>query len=198
MSRVADLQAALGEVRARGATLVPEAVAPPFLDELQREAEHAPLAGWPEQIGSVRQKMDGCFLHPPFDGFPCIVSLAEALTEAARASGVRGLATWRPNEVSVQRYRPGPLGIEPHRDNLRYRGLVAIFTTKGCARFRVLEAREGGVLAEWTPHPGDLVLLRGPGLAGVRDGRPFHAIDAPERGQRWSVSFRQNARPDEA
>jgi hypothetical protein len=88
------------------------------------------------------------------------------------------------------------VGIEPHRDNIRYRRLIAILTTAGRARFRVLETRDGPVLAEWTPEPGDLVLLRAPGF-GSRDGRPFHELDAPEDGERWSVSFRLNARQRE-
>jgi hypothetical protein len=34
------------------------------------------------------------------------------------------------------------------------------------------------------------VLMRGPGLAGNRDGRPFHLVDGPRRGERLSVGIR--------
>ena len=190
------LQAAFEEVRSRGFALVAGAVDEGVLAELQLEAERCPLERWPEVIGKVRQRMDGCFLRPPFGGYPGIAGIAGALVGEARASSTRGLRTWRPNEISVQRYEPGSIAIESHRDNIRYRRLVAILTTAGRARFRVLETREGSVLAEWTPEPGDLVLLRGPGLGGLRDGRPFHALDAPQEGERWSISFRMNTRAE--
>lgn len=184
-------------MRERGEALVRQALGSSFLAELQREARGAPLKAWPTEIGGVRQRMEGHFLRAPFDGFPVIRRLADALEDAALASEVPGLRTWRPNEVSIQRYRPGPPAIESHRDNVRYRRLIAIFTTAGRAAFRVLDGRHGEVVAEWIPKPGDLVLLRAPGLAHVRDGRPFHALDAPQHGERWSVSFRMDTRSGE-
>jgi hypothetical protein len=35
--------------------------------------------------------------------------------------------------------------------------------------------------------------LRGPGLRGLEDGRPFHAVRGPAAGQRYSLTFRMNA-----
>lgn len=192
-----DLRSALEEARSRGSAFVESAIDASLLERIQDEAERLPLERWPEVIGKVRQNMDGCFLRLPLDAHPAIHALAESLASAVHTSAIRGLRTWRPNEVSVQRYRPGLTAIEPHRDNIRYRRLIAILTTKGRARFRVLDGRKGAVLAEWTPQPGDLVLLRGPGLGGSRDGRPFHALDAPADGERWSVAFRMDDRGGE-
>ena len=42
-------------------------------------------------------------------------------------------ATYAPNEIYLQRYRPGSLGITPHLDGKRYRRLVAFFTVRGSA-----------------------------------------------------------------
>lgn len=194
---VSGLETALHEVRRDGAALVEHALDSVFVAELQREAKAARLKGWPSEISGVRQSIDGNFLYAPFDGFAAVRKLADALQRAAAASDVPGLRTWRPNEVSIQRYRPGPTAIESHRDNARYRRLIAIFTTAGEAAFRVLDGRHGEVLTEWAAKPGDLVLLRAPGLGHTRDGRPFHALDAPEQGERWSVSFRMDTRKGE-
>ena len=48
------------------------------------------------------------------------------------------------NDFIVQRYAPGRQGITPHRDHVRYRGLVAIIVLSGAGRFWVCDDREGG------------------------------------------------------
>jgi hypothetical protein len=99
-----------------------------------------------------------------------------------------------PNEVYVQRYRAGDLGVTPHRDWKRYRYLVAIFTATGEAEFRLCKNRAGEVLRSWTATPGSLVLLRAPGLAGVDDGRHLHGVRGPATGERISVTYRMDRR----
>ena len=82
------------------------------------------------------------------------------------------------------------LGITPHMDGKRFAKLVAIFTTKGNARFTVCKSRKGEVLQQWDVRPASLVLLRAPGFAGLDDGRPFHMVEGPKRGERYSIAFR--------
>ena len=36
------------------------------------------------------------------------------------------------------------------------------------------------------------ILLRAPGLGGIEDGRPLHAVTGPVRGQRTSLGFRMD------
>jgi hypothetical protein len=107
-------------------------------------------------------------------------------------AGIRGLATWMPNEIGVARYGPGSLGITPHLDGKWYRRLVAVLTLYGRSRFAISRSREGEITADWRPGPGDLVLLRAPGLGGVRDGRPFHLVEGPSRGVRCSLGIRMS------
>jgi len=38
-------------------------------------------------------------------------------------------------------------------------------------------------------------LMRAPGLAGVRDGRPYHAVHGPARGARCSLALRMRVDP---
>ena len=118
--------------------------------------------------------------------------LASAFAERVRreGEGIRGLGTWVPNEAGVARYRRGSVGVTSHMDGRWYRRLVAVFTLSGSARFEVRASREGEVLERWDAHAGSVTLMRGPGLGGVRDGRPYHAVHGPRRDLRWSLALR--------
>ena len=185
-----DLDDPLHRAAAEGAAFVPQALDPSFLLSLRGELAGVPVQPAPERIGEVRQETEAAPLPPDLEGYPLTSTLRAALVGGARSSGIRGLATWEPNDVAVQRYRPGTLGITSHRDGKRFRRLVAVFTVAGRARFAIREERRGPVIAEWVAGPGALILLRGPGLAGTRDGRPFHEVSGPRRGVRSSLAFR--------
>ena len=79
------------------------------------------------------------------------------------------------NDFIVQRYSPGRQGITPHRDHIRYRGLVAIIVLSGEGKFWVCDDREGGNARAIPETPGSLLLMRAPDFAG-RSDRPFHAL----------------------
>jgi hypothetical protein len=89
-------------------------------------------------------------------------------------------------------YRPGSVGITAHLDGRWYRRLVAVFTLTGTARFEIRAGREGELLEAWQAGAGGVALMRGPGLAGARDGRPFHAVHGPRRGVRCSLALRMS------
>lgn len=187
-----DLREALLAVRREGAAFVPRALDDSFRLRLRWEVDAGPFRSMHGSFGKVRMEIEGYDVSAPMDGFPLMRRLAETLGEAVRSSGagIRGLATWGPNEVGVTRYRPGSLGITPHLDGKWYRRLVAVVTVYGRSRFAICRTREGDVLAEWRPGPGDLVLMRAPGLGGFRDGRPFHLAEGPRRGTRCSLGIR--------
>jgi hypothetical protein len=142
--------------------------------------------------GAVRMEIDGFDLDAPFDGFTTLEAVRAAFGERVRADGrrVRGLATWRPNQAGIAAYRPGSVGITAHLDGRWYRRLVAVFTVVGSGRFEVRASREGEPLEVWDARTGSVTLMRAPGLGGVRDGRPFHAVHGPRRGVRCSVALR--------
>lgn len=189
-----DLATALRRTAIEGHARLDGVLQEPFRRALRREIEEGPLRHMAGTFGraGVRMEIDGFDVEAPFVGFPATAELAAAFGDRVRSDGlgVRGLATWRPNEAGVGVYRTGSVGITPHLDGRWYRRLVAVFTVTGSARFEVRASRQGELVEGWEARAGGLTLMRGPGLAGARDGRPFHAVGGPGRGVRCSIALR--------
>jgi alkylated DNA repair dioxygenase AlkB len=162
--------------------------------DLWREIASGPLRRMAGEFGKagVRMEIEGYDVASPFEGFPALAELASAFGDRVRTEGreLRGLATWRPNEAGVGLYRPGSVGITAHLDGRWYRRLVAVFTVIGSARFEVRASRAGEIVEAWVARAGSLTLMRGPGLSGAADGRPFHVVHGPRRGVRCSLALR--------
>jgi hypothetical protein len=187
-----DMTQPLAQVRNEAAAWIPGALDDSFRRRLRREVDAGPFRPMGGTYGKVKMEIEGYDVAAPMDGFPLMLELSRELGALVRSSGtrLRGLATWIPNEIGVARYRPGSLGITPHLDGKWYRRLVAVVTVYGRSRFAICRSRAGDVTADWRPGPGDLVLLRAPGLGGIRDGRPFHFVEGPARGVRCSLGVR--------
>ena len=189
----ADLRIPLAACARTGHARIASAIDPGTLARLREEVDAGPFRPVAETFGSVRQQIDGYDVSLPDRAFPVLTRFARDLGELVRRHGraIRGLRSWRPNEVGIAHYVPGSIGITPHMDGRWYRRLVVVATLTGRARFAICASRDpDDVVDEWGSEPGDLVLMRGPGLAGARDGRPFHLVEGPRRGQRLSLGIR--------
>jgi hypothetical protein len=196
-----DLRAALRACAQGGHARVTRAVQGTFLGKLRSELDAGPFRPFGESFGPVRQQIDGYDVEIPSGAFPVLTELCRELQDLVRrqGAGIRGLASWRPNEVGIAHYVPGSIGITPHMDGKWYRRLVLVATVYGRAPFAICGSRDPeDVVERWVAGPGDLVLMRGPGLAGHRDGRPFHLVEGPRRGERLSLGIRMSARPRES
>ena len=190
-----ELAAALRRSAAAGHARITGVIEPALLRRLRRELDAGPFRSFRESFGSVRQQIDEYDVDLPSDDFPVLTALCADLATRVRerGRGIRGTATWRPNEVGIAHYVPGSIGITPHLDGRWYRRLIAVATVYGRARFAICRSRDpDDVVEAWTSTPGDLVLMRGPGLAGHRDGRPFHLVEGPARGERLSIGIRMS------
>ena len=196
-----ELSHALERTAVEGFDHLDGALTERFCEVLWHEIESGPLRRMAGTFGAagVRMEIDGFDLQSPFEDFPLVAELAEALTDRVRSEGaaVHGLSTWRPNEAGVGVYRPGSVGVTAHIDGRWYRRLVAVFTLVGAARFEVRAAREGEPIEAWVAKAGGVTFMRGPGLAGARDGRPYHAVHGPKRGVRCSLALRMSVRAPE-
>ena len=79
------------------------------------------------------------------------------------------------NDLIVQRYTAGCRGISPHRDHVRYRVGAAIIVLSGDGAFCICQDRSGQAAVEIPAGPGDLVLMRAPGLRNA-GSRPLHLL----------------------
>lgn len=182
----------LRSVADTGAAFVEGALTEAFRQALLDEVEAEPFETLAERVGQhgVRQQAEHrVLLGDEIDDHPGIDQLCREFMGA-----VGPLDGWHPNDVSIQRYQAGSVGISPHLDGKRYRYLVAIFTLEGSGPLAICTDREGTVQTEWQTVPGSLVLLRGPGLGGVEDGRPLHTVRGPDAGRRTSLSLRFDSR----
>lgn len=146
---------------------------------------------------AVRQEFEICMPVPPEGPFQAYAAALERLIALALAEMENApLAAPPPlNDLVVQRYPPGSLGITAHRDHVRYRDLVAIVTLSGAARFFVSKDRSGADAREVAIPPRSLLLMRAPGFAG-REDRPFHFLsDVTET--RVCVGLRHDVRAGE-
>lgn len=138
------------------------------------------------------------------EGHP-VRGLADALTALANAA--RALLPEDPlpaavlpgglrfNDLIVQRYGPGSAGITPHRDHLRYVGLVVLVTLAGEADLVLLSDRQGSDPRRFPMAPGVATLMRAPGFGGSPE-RPFHRV-TDLREPRVSIGLRHDTRPGE-
>ncbi len=78
-------------------------------------------------------------------------------------------------EVVLQKYGMGSIGITPHRDEKRNRGLVCIIPLKGSAKLALCDDRAGTNAMPVDTTPGNLILLRAPGYMGMTV-RPMHFV----------------------
>ena len=145
----------------------------------------------------VRQDMEVCSEFPGASPFRALARRFQALVEDAAARlGEELFATpLRLDDLVLQRYRAGALGITPHRDGLRYVNLAALFTLSGEARFCLCAGRDGSGVREVDAAPGTVILLRAPGFRGGTE-RPFHFV-CDIRARRYSFGLRQLAPRDE-
>jgi len=141
-----------------------------------------------------------------YQGFDICLSIPRphrlwALTEAVERLVADALAAMDPaplealalNDLVLQRYPPGARGITPHRDHVRYVGLVVLVQLSGDGRFGLCAARSGAGTRVLEAGPGDAILMRAPGFAGSGH-RPFHFLDGIGA-ERYSLGMRSERAP---
>lgn len=170
----------------------------PVLEELAAAAEQLSYRPAVHEVGKpearVYQEFDYCGAVP--DDHPIRhlgrwfeARLQSALTLMTAPPIETGFTI---NDIVCQRYRPGDLGITPHRDHAAYTGLVVLVVLAGRGRYFVCPQRSGDGRREIESHPGWAILMPGPGYAG-RSRRPFHMV-AEISGVRYSVGLRHDER----
>jgi hypothetical protein len=198
VAAMADALRRIGDEAATSLALLPADALGPLLAEARRLPYRParPVVG--QGATAVYQDFD---LATKISADGALMALSRALDRLIGAA----LATMRApplprgfeiNDYIVQYYPAGREGMSPHRDHIRYTGLVAIVMLGGAGRFLVCDDRAGAGEREIPLAPGDLLLMRAPGFQS-RGDRPFHAVrDITE--DRYILGLRHDARPERA
>lgn len=163
-----------------GALSLP-ALSEAFRRELMDEARSATFRPARETVGSgsrlVRQRMEVCDRFSPESRFYALREDFQALWDASFSELARnpfeGPVVF--NDLMLQRYPRGDVGITPHRDRSGYRNVICLFVLEGLGRFGVCSDRSGDRAREVRNAPGDVILTRAPGFLGS-EVRPFHFV----------------------
>lgn len=162
------------------------AVSLPLIDDSHRSrlldaARAADFRPARESIGEgeriVYQRMEVCDTFPGNSPFFTLRDRFQALWDASfsQRSPPPFESPVAFNDLMLQRYTEGELGITPHRDRTSYRNVICLFVIDGHGRFLVCDDRAGTNAVEIANAPGDLVLTRAPGCLGLTR-RPFHCV----------------------
>ena len=194
-AELADVLARLGEAGALSFPVLDAAGCAALIeaaDALAFRPAH-PTMGEGDKL--VRQEFDICMDVPAESAYGAFAQTLDRLFDAALAR-LDPAPLDRPfgfNDLVVQIYRPGVLGITPHLDHVRYVGLLALVVVCGAARFFLCDDRGGHGARQVAAPAGHLVLMVAPGFEGRRV-RPFHMVsDITER--RISFGLRVDTRP---
>jgi hypothetical protein len=190
-----DIGRVLEELSSVGATSV-KILDEDFRVALLKEAEGYDYKPEDEIVGSgdrlVRQQVSSFDDLPEGSGYVLLKNSFQDLLERRLADAESYLfeTALNFNSMVLQRYEKGSIGITPHRDGLSYVNLVCVFVIRGRGRFYVCSDRSGRDAREIDASPGNVILMRAPGLFGSEDNRPFHYVtDIQET--RYSFGLRQ-------
>ncbi len=187
----ADSHEVLQQVEQRGSLKLSGALDSGLQHELAATASVLETQLLSEREARVIQEFETVNYRYPDETPEAVNQLGAQIEDIIRPA----LPEWHPNDVAIQRYHPGHAGIGWHRDYSRDKLLVAVATIEGRAQFdiEVYDAPDRSHLESFYTNPGDIVLLRAPGL-NETDDRPYHRIFPPEDGVRTSIAFRYNQR----
>jgi len=170
---------------------------------------------WYEQHNSFRNRR-GVMVHQNFEVFghklsrgsqemlvhlPFIQALGHVVTtEVVEPLGEHfpSLQSWEADECVAQKYKDQEGYLTWHKDLERHPGIIVIANILGIGK---LSARrhEHSKIHQTDLYPGDILLLRAPGLYPAKlDVRLEHAVDTVHGPNgRISVTYRANLLPDE-
>ena len=144
-----------------------------------------------ERERAVYQDFDICLSIPQTHRLWQLTQAVERLIAAALGTMAQPPLEALPlNDLVLQRYPPGARGITPHRDHVRYVGLVVIVQMSGDGRFGLCADRSGAGARVLDAGPGDGILMRAPGF-GDSKHRPFHFLDGITA-ERYSLGMRSD------
>ncbi len=153
----------------------------PFRKQLLEEANRYEYEKQPEVVGPHHVREELSSVSTPFPPGSLLYKLKEQLEEMIiskmTASGEEKLFSTplRFNEISLQLYEEGSIGITSHMDGKSAVNLICVVVLEGESRFALCEDRQGSNPYYLDTTPGNIIFMRAVGYRGS-DHRPFHFV----------------------
>ena len=156
--------------------------------DLYWSAANLPFALQPETTGRghVRQQVEISPLSYLSGEHPIATLARRVVADLSRAfdslERTPFATPFAPNDIVLQRYQPGSIGITPHHDGTSRVNLVCVLMLWGDGEFALCDDRAGTNPRPLFAPPGHLILMKAPGFRGADLG-PFHLISRISRGR---------------
>ena len=144
---------------------------------------------------SVTQDFDICFPAPRIGKIDKLATSIENLfNQTLRLMNNPPINCPKFNDISIQRYKPGSIGISPHKDHKKYISVIVIITLSGGSDLCICEDRRGLNPLILNDIPGNIVVLPASEFITLNNNciRPFHFVNNIADG-RLSIGLRQNS-----
>ena len=176
----------------------PGAISFPFLTRKLREglteaAKQLTYKSLPSFVsnGQVLQEIDSCNDFAEDNIFRIFAKEYEAflLHKIQELNSYPFATNFEINDVSIQRYWRGTLGITAHVDGKSHRNLVSLLILEGEGRFYVCDNRQRDNASLIDTAPGNLLLMRANGFKQYLN-TPFHFV-TDIKSDRYVLGLRQ-------
>ena len=149
-----------------------------------------PIAG-----NSVAQDFDICFPAPRIGKIDELATSIENLfNQTLMLINNPPIKCPKFNDIAIQRYKPGSLGISPHKDHKKYTSVIIIITLSGRSDLCICDDKKGLNPLIVNDIPGNIVILPASEFITLNNNciRPLHFVNNITDG-RLSIGLRQNS-----
>ena len=170
-------------------------ISKPFIFELIEQASILHFRKARALVGnSVTQDFEICFPAPRDGAIDILATSIERLfLEAINSLREPPIKGPKFNDIAMQRYVSGSVGISPHKDHKKYTSVIIIVTLSGRSNFCVCDDRNGKNAKILDDRPGNILILPATGFKVLSNvfNRPIHFVNSISDG-RLSIGLRQN------
>ena len=170
-------------------------ISKPFIFELIEQASILHFRKARALVGnSVTQDFEICFPAPRDGAIDILATSIERLfLEAINLLHEPPIKGPKFNDIAMQRYVSGSVGISPHKDHKKYTSVIIIVTLSGRSNFCVCDDRNGKNAKILDDRPGNILILPATGFKVLSNvfNRPIHFVNSISDG-RLSIGLRQN------
>ncbi len=171
-------------------------ISKPFIFKLIEQASNLHFRKAKTLVGnSVTQDFEVCFPALRDGAIDTLATSIESLfLEAINSLDEPPIKSPKFNDIAMQRYVSGSVGISPHKDHKKYISVIIIVTLSGRSNFCVCEDRDGINAKILDDRPGNILILPATGFKVINNvfNRPIHFVNNISDG-RLSIGLRQNS-----